>query len=55
MSNLIIWIHSGGGGREFHETLKRGDARYKSLGTSALRELYQALQPLPFAVSSENE
>jgi hypothetical protein len=33
MSDLFIWIYSGGGGLEFHETLRGGGARYKSSGT----------------------
>jgi hypothetical protein len=35
MSNMLIWIYSGGRGREFHETLQ-GGRNYKSLGISAL-------------------
>jgi hypothetical protein len=35
MSYLFILIYSGGGVREVHETFK-GEASYKSLGTSVL-------------------
>jgi hypothetical protein len=37
MWDLFIWIYSGGGGREFHETFwGGGDEGYRSLGTSGL-------------------
>jgi hypothetical protein len=40
MSDLIILIHSGGGGREVHVTFK-GDSGYNIFGTSTLDQRLQ--------------
>jgi hypothetical protein len=40
MSNLIICIYSGGGGREIYKAFK-GNKSYKSLGTSGIVPYYR--------------